>query len=191
MLNLILFGPPGSGKGTQADNLVKKYDLLHISTGDLFRAEIGNSTPLGLAAKSYMDKGNLVPDSISIGMLRNKMAEHPEVKGFLLDGFPRTVPQAEALDALLAELGESVSQLVALEVADDELVQRLRKRAETSGRTDDGDENIIRNRLHVYNAQTTAEADYYAAQGKTTKIDGVGSVTAIADRLVAAIDAIV
>ena len=190
MLNLILFGPPGSGKGTQADTLVAQYGLMHISTGDLFRAEIGNNTPLGIAAKTFMDAGNLVPDDVTIGMLRNKMAAHPDVKGFLLDGFPRTIPQAEALDALFAESGNSVSQLVALQVAEAELVRRMLGRAINSGRTDDADETIIRNRLQVYSAQTTPVATYYAAQGKTTYIDGVGTIAAVTDRLLTAIDAV-
>ena len=188
MLNLILFGPPGCGKGTQAENLVARYNLLHISTGDLFRAEIGGQTALGLEAKTYMNKGMLVPDSVTIKMLAKKMAENPDVKGFLLDGFPRTIPQAEALDALFAARGETVAQLVALQVDEDELTRRLLKRAEHSDRMDDGNEEIIRKRFAVYNEQTTPVAEYYAEQGKTARIDGLGTVAEVSARLFAAIE---
>ena len=188
MLNIILFGPPGSGKGTQADGLVKKYGLLHISTGDLFRSEIAKKTELGLAAKAYMDAGNLLPDAVTIGMLRSTMAAHPEVNGFLLDGFPRTIPQAQALDVLLSESGESVTQLIAMQVNEDELVARLLNRAVTSGRTDDSDETIIRNRMKNYKEQTTPVADYYATQHKTTHIDGMGTVDAVFARLSKVVD---
>lgn len=183
MLNIILFGPPGSGKGTQATNLVDHYDLLHISTGDLFRYEMGNDTPLGLEAKSYISKGELVPDSITIGMLKNKVNSNPDVKGYIFDGFPRTIAQAESLDAFLAEKETAVSTLVALDVDDDEIVKRLLNRGLTSGRADDNDESIIRNRIGVYNKETAQVYDYYAKSSKSTKVAGMGSIEEIFDRL--------
>lgn len=188
MINLILFGPPGSGKGTQAAHLVSRYNLVHISTGDLFRAEMGNNTPLGLEAKSYMAKGELVPDSVTIGMLRNKVEAHPEAKGFIFDGFPRTIRQAEALDALLEEKGSSVSALLALEVDDEEIVKRILMRAKDSGRPDDSDENIVRNRIAVYKNETTPVFDYYSEKGKSHSIIGIGSIEAIFERLQDVID---
>ena len=188
MITLILFGPPGSGKGTQAARLVEKYGLLHISTGDLFRYEIGNNTPLGLEAKSYMDKGQLVPDSVTIGMLRNKVEANPGVSGYIFDGFPRTLPQSEALDALLQSLGTQVSGLVMLEVPDDEITKRIMIRGQSSGRADDMNEEIIRKRIDVYNKETAQVFDYYQNQGKSYKVYGVGSVEAIFTRLCATID---
>ena len=190
MLNLILFGPPGSGKGTQANNLVDKYNLLHISTGDLFRYEIGNQTTLGVEAKSYMDKGELVPDAVTIGMLRNKVEAHPEVEGYIFDGFPRTVAQAEALDELMDEKSQSISQLVMLVVDNDEIVRRLLERGKTSGRADDLAEGTIRNRIDVYEKQTTPVFDYYEAKGKAIKVDGQGSIDEIFGRLCGQIDGI-
>jgi adenylate kinase len=190
MINLILFGPPGSGKGTQATRLVEKYDLLHISTGDLFRYEIGNNTPLGLKAKSYMDKGELVPDEVTVGMLKNKVEANPGVKGYILDGFPRTIPQSEALDALMSEMGQSISKLIMLDVPDEELVKRLLERGKTSGRSDDLDENIIRNRIEVYNQNTTPVFDYYFNAGKSVKVWGVGSMDTIFERLCLEIESI-
>jgi adenylate kinase len=176
MINLILFGPPGSGKGTQAAKLVEKYELLHISTGDLFRYEMGNNTPLGLEAKSYIEKGELVPDSVTIGMLRNKVEANPDVEGYIFDGFPRTVAQAEALDNLLAENGNEVSALLMLEVADAEIIDRLLQRGKMSGRADDQDPDIIVNRIAVYRRETTPVFDYYAAKGKAEQINGVGAI---------------
>jgi adenylate kinase len=190
MINLILFGPPGSGKGTQAAKLVAKYELLHISTGDLFRYEMGNNTPLGLEAKSYMDKGQLVPDEVTIGMLRNKVEANPFVEGYIFDGFPRTIPQADALDNLLAEEGNEVSVLLMLDVPDEELVKRLLGRGKESGRADDVDEGIIRNRIEVYQNETTPVFDYYAEKGKAVKVQGVGSVEEIFQRLCAQIDSL-
>jgi adenylate kinase len=149
MINLILFGPPGSGKGTQATKLVEQFRLVHISTGDLFRYEMSHNTPLGQEAKAYMAKGELVPDSVTIGMLRNKVEAHPEAGGFIFDGFPRTIPQAQALDKLLAENHTAVTGLLALHVDDEEIVQRIKLRGTTSGRADDNDESIIRNRINV------------------------------------------
>ena len=188
MLNIILFGPPGSGKGTQANNLVDHYDLLHISTGDLFRFEMGNNTPLGLEAKSYISKGELVPDEVTIGMLKNKVNSNPDVKGYIFDGFPRTIAQAESLDSFLSEKGSSISALVALGVDDDEIVKRLLNRGLTSGRADDNDEEIIRNRIGVYNNETAQVYDYYDTSGKSTKVEGMGTIEEIFERLKYAID---
>ncbi len=183
MINLILFGPPGSGKGTQAAKLVKKYRLIHISTGDLFRYEMSNNTPLGEQAKAYMAKGELVPDSVTIGMLRNKVEAHPEASGFIFDGFPRTIPQAEALDAFLREKKTNLSGLIALNVDDKEIVQRIKLRGKTSGRPDDNDENIIRNRITVYKNETSPVYDHYAKVGKSHMVNGTGTLLAIFRRI--------
>lgn len=188
MLNLILFGPPGSGKGTQAEKLIDKYGILHISTGDLFRYEMGNNTPLGLKAKEYMSKGELVPDEVTIGMLKNKVNANPDASGIIFDGFPRTIPQAEALDAFLAEKGTEVTALIALDVPDEELVTRLLKRGRTSGRADDNDEVIIRNRIAVYKSETAQVFGHYNAAGKSRLIPGVGTIEEIFSRLTEAID---
>lgn len=188
MLNLILFGPPGSGKGTQAENLVNHYDLLHISTGDLFRYEMGNDTPLGLKAKEYISKGDLVPDEVTIGMLKNKVNSTPEAKGYIFDGFPRTIAQAEALDLFLNEKNSTISVLVALDVDDDEIVKRLLNRGLTSGRADDNDEDIIRNRIDVYNKETAQVYDYYDQVNKSVKVQGIGTIEEIFDRLKNEID---
>jgi adenylate kinase len=190
MLNLILFGPPGSGKGTQAELLIQEYGILHISTGDLFRYEIGNNTPLGIEAKSYMSRGELVPDSVTIGMLENKVNANPDAKGIIFDGFPRTIPQAEALDNFLASKGTTVSGLIALDVDEEELVTRLLKRGESSGRPDDADENIIRNRIQVYKSETSPVFDFYMTQGKSFLIPGLGSINDIFDRLTTTINRI-
>jgi len=189
MMNIILFGPPGSGKGTQADNLVAKYELLHISTGDLFRYEIGNSTELGVLAKSYMDKGELVPDDVTIGMLKNKVNANPDVKGYIFDGFPRNAYQSEALDTFLAEKNQTVNVLLQLDVDDEEIVKRILNRGKTSGRSDDNDESIIRNRIAVFNDETAPVYDHYDKLGKSTRINGIGSLEEIFDRLSTAIDA--
>lgn len=188
MKNLILFGPPGSGKGTQAAKLIEKYHLVHISTGDLFRYEMGNNTPLGLQAKAFMAEGKLVPDEVTIGMLRNKVEAHPEAKGFIFDGFPRTIPQAEALDALLTEMNTAIAGLIALEVDDEEIVQRILNRGITSGRPDDNDETVVRKRIQVYKNETTPVFEYYAQQDKSHSIPGVGEIEVIFDRLCSAID---
>ena len=190
MINLILFGPPGSGKGTQAAKLVEKYNLLHISTGDLFRYEIGNKTPLGLEAKSYIDQGALVPDSVTVGMLNNKVEANPDVAGYIFDGFPRTIPQSEALDQLLAGKNDAVSKLIMLDVEDEELIKRLLERGKTSGRSDDADESIISNRIAIYKRDTTPVFDYYAAQGKAKKVNGIGQIDEIFGRLCAEIDSL-
>ncbi len=188
MINLILFGPPGSGKGTQAAKLVEKYDLLHISTGDLFRYEMGNDTELGKQAKEFIAKGELVPDSVTIGMLKNKVNANSDVAGYIFDGFPRTIPQAEALDVFLSEKNESVSALIALDVDDEEIVQRILNRGKTSGRPDDNDESIIRNRIEVYKSETSPVFDYYAQSNKSVKINGLGSIEDIFERLCDKID---
>lgn len=183
MINLILFGPPGSGKGTQAAKLVKKYRLVHISTGDLFRYEMSNNTPLGQQAKEYIAKGELVPDSVTMGMLRNKVEAHPDARGFIFDGVPRTIQQAQVLDDMLREKGSTVSILIALQVDDEEIVKRIKLRGATSGRSDDNDEGIIRNRIAVYKNETTPVFDYYAKQGKSHSVHGIGSILAIFRRL--------
>jgi len=190
MTNLILFGPPGSGKGTQAKNLMEKYNLLHISTGDLFRYEIGNKTPLGLKAMEYMDQGKLVPDEITIGMLENKINANPDVAGYLLDGFPRTIPQCEALDAFVTSKDQKITGLVALEVGDEEIVKRLLKRGETSGRPDDSNEEVIRKRIAVYNEETSPVYAYYDKQSRAHTVNGVGSLEEIFTRLSTKIDSL-
>ena len=190
MINLILFGPPGSGKGTQAAKLVEKYNLLHISTGDLFRYEMGNNTPLGLEAKSYIEKGALVPDSVTVGMLKNKVDANPDVAGYIFDGFPRTIPQAEALDELLTTKGLSIHKLLSLKVEDEEIVSRILERGKTSGRADDNNPEIIRNRIAVYKTETSPVFDYYQQSNKSHAIEGMGDIDTIFDRLVSEIDAI-
>jgi len=188
MINLVLFGPPGAGKGTQAENLIAKYNLVHISTGDVFRKNIKEETELGMLAKSYMDKGGLVPDEVTIDMLKNVVVEHPEAKGFIFDGFPRTTPQAEALDVFLKEKGMDISAMLALEVEDDVLVARLLNRGKDSGRADDADESIIRNRIKEYYNKTAILKDFYTAQNKYFGVEGVGSVEEISERLYKVID---
>jgi adenylate kinase len=188
MLNLILFGPPGSGKGTQAKMLVDEYGLIHISTGDLFRNEMQKQTPLGIEAKGYMSRGELVPDSVTIGMLKNAVDANPGVEGFIFDGFPRTIPQAEALDAFLLERGEEVTGLVALSVPEQEIVNRILLRGKTSGRPDDNDPAIIRNRIHIYELETSRVYAFYETVGKSFTVNGLGSVDEIFLRLCDVID---
>lgn len=188
MLNIVLFGPPGAGKGTQAARLVAKYDLVHLSTGDIFRANIKGETELGKLAKQYIDKGELVPDEITIGMLESEVDKNDNAKGFIFDGFPRTTVQAESLEKFLDAKRTNISVMLALDVEDDELVKRILLRAKDSGRADDADESIIRNRIEVYNKHTAVVADFYAAQNKFEKIDGVGSIDEISERLFKAID---
>lgn len=190
MLNLVLFGPPGAGKGTQAESLEKKYNLHHISTGDVFRYNIKNETELGKLAQKFMDRGKLVPDEVTIDMLGNEVSKHPESRGFIFDGFPRTVSQAEALDELLGIKGTQVSAMLSLEVPEEELKIRLMGRAKDSGRADDADPDIIQNRIDVYNEETAPVKDYYTSQKKHHGINGVGSIEDIFDRLCAAIDKI-
>jgi adenylate kinase len=166
MINLVLFGKPGAGKGTQAEFLKSKYELFHISTGDLFRHHITNATDLGKLAKSYMDQGDLVPDQVTIDMLKDSVESNPEAKGFIFDGFPRTTKQAIALDEFLTEKSMSITATVALEAADDVLIGRLLNRGITSGRADDQDEVKIRNRFDEYNSKTAPLCDFYEDQGK-------------------------
>lgn len=188
MLNLVLFGPPGAGKGTQSEFLIDKYHLVHLSTGNLLRAEIANGTELGLRAKSLMDAGLLVPDEVVIGMIDNKLKENPDAAGFIFDGFPRTVAQAEALDELLAKNGTAITCMVALEVDNDELTRRLLDRGKTSGRPDDQDEALIRRRVQEYNEKTRPVADYYAAQGKFSAVNGIGAINDISKSLCSEIE---
>jgi adenylate kinase len=188
MLNLILFGAPGSGKGTQAPLLVEKYGLIHISTGDLFRYEMQNNTPLGLEAKSYISQGALVPDSVTIGMLRNKVVSHPEAQGFIFDGFPRTVPQAEALDQLLSELNTNIHLLLEMTIDDKIVIERILSRGKTSNRADDQDVNTIQNRLNTYRQETMPVAEHYAKQQKTHKINGLGEIKEVFESLCRVID---
>jgi len=188
MINLILFGKPGAGKGTQAAFLKKRYDLVHISTGDLFRHHIQQKTALGTLAQSYMDQGDLVPDQVTINMLEQEVVQNPQAKGFIFDGFPRTTAQAQALDEFLNIQGMAISATLALEAADDLLVDRLLKRGETSGRTDDQDEAKIRNRFDEYNTKTAPLKAYYQAQNKFFVIDGVGAIEEITARLEEVVD---
>lgn len=191
MLNIVLFGPPGAGKGTQSERLIERYALVHLSTGDIFRANIKGETPLGVLAKSYIDKGQLVPDEVTIDMLKSVVNENKGAKGFIFDGFPRTTAQAEALDAFLSEIGTSISIMVALEVEEHELEIRLQKRAEVSGRADDADINIIRNRIKVYQSETAPVKDFYQAQNKLASINGIGTIDEITERINAKIDPLV
>ena len=190
MLNLVLFGPPGSGKGTQSENIIKKYQLVHLSTGDILRAELAANTELGLMAKAIMEKGELVSDEIVIGMIANKLDATPDVKGFIFDGFPRTVAQAEALDKLLESKGMKVDMMLGLEVEKQELVNRLLKRGEETGRADDNLETI-ENRINVYNNQTTPVMNYYKAQGKYYPIDGIGNIVDISKNIFYTVDSYV
>ncbi len=188
MTNLVLFGPPGAGKGTQAEFLKNTYNLVHISTGDVFRFNIKNETALGMLAKSYMDKGELVPDQVTIDMLNAEVEKNADANGFIFDGFPRTNAQAEALDKLMDSKDSQINAMIALEVDDEVLVQRLLKRGETSGRKDDADESIIRNRIKEYYKKTAILKDYYTAQDKYFGVDGEGSIEDITERLNAVID---
>ncbi len=189
MLNLILFGPPGSGKGTQAEGLINKFKLQHLSTGDILRNEIARSTALGMEAKKFMDKGLLVPDEVVIGMISSKIDETVEqVKGYIFDGFPRTIPQAEALDKLLQFKQIPIKKVLSLEVSEEELVKRLLGRGTTSGRSDDQDESIIRQRVVEYRSKTAPVADFYAKQNKLHAIKGEGSVETIFTALCNAVE---
>lgn len=188
MLNLVLFGPPGAGKGTQSENLIEKYKLVHLSTGDLLRSEIKAGTELGLKAKALMDQGILVPDEVVIGMIDNKLKENRAAAGFIFDGFPRTVKQAEALDTLLEQNGTSITCMVALEVEEEELTRRLLERGKTSGRPDDQNEDLIRKRVQEYNEKTLPVAKYYEGQQKYSSIYGIGAIDEIFGKITQAIE---
>lgn len=190
MLNLVLFGPPGAGKGTQSENIIEKYGLVHLSTGDIFRANIKGETELGQLAKSYIDKGQLVPDSVTISMLESEVNKHTNPKGFIFDGFPRTTAQAEALDHFLESKGTAISVMVSLEVAEDELKARLANRAKTSGRADDANPQVIQQRIDTYNAETAPVKDFYQAQGKLESLQGVGTVAEIFESISVKLDAV-
>lgn len=176
MLNIVLFGPPGAGKGTQSEKLIEKFQLIHLSTGDLLRSEIAQQTELGMQAKLLMDKGELVPDAVVIGMIRSKLEHNQQAKGFIFDGFPRTAAQAEALDKLLTEKNTSISCMLALEVDNEELTKRLLLRGMDSGRADDQNEEIIRNRIKEYNNKTAPLKEFYSAQSKFHAVNGIGSI---------------
>ena len=188
MLNLVLFGPPGAGKGTQSNLLIAKYNLIHLSTGDILRGEITEGTSLGLEAKAIMDRGDLVSDEIVIGMISSKLDKNPNAKGFIFDGFPRTSAQATALDILLDEKGTAISAMLSLKVEDDELIKRLLKRGKDSGREDDKNESIIANRINEYNNKTAPLKEFYSTQNKLSEIEGIGSVEEIAHKLNSVID---
>ena len=190
MLNIVLFGPPGAGKGTQSNLLIEKYSLIHLSTGDILRGEIIAGTKLGLAAKAIMDRGNLVSDDIVIGMISSKLDNNPNAKGFIFDGFPRTAAQATALDNLLKEKGTSISAMISLKVEDDELIRRLLERGKDSGRADDKNESIIANRINEYNIKTAPLKEFYSNQEKLSEIEGMGSVSEIAKKLNTVIDSL-
>jgi adenylate kinase len=188
MFNIILFGPPGSGKGTQSERLISKYGFKHLSTGDLLRSEIAKQTPLGIEAKNFMDKGHLVPDEVVIGMISSALDNHPAAKGFLFDGFPRTEAQSEALDKLLKLKNTQIGVVLALHVSEEELVKRLLNRGLTSGRSDDTNEDIIRNRITEYHKKTSAVAEYYKQFDKVVYVKGEGSVDEIFEALCSEID---
>ncbi|GAA4370479.1 adenylate kinase [Hymenobacter saemangeumensis] len=188
MLNIVLFGPPGAGKGTQSQKLIARYNLVHLSTGDLLRAQIAQGTELGLKAKKLMDEGLLVPDEVVIGMIDSSLQANKTAGGFIFDGFPRTVPQAQSLDELLAKYDNGISCMVALEVAEEELVTRLLERGKTSGRPDDQDESKIRKRVTVYNTETAQVAGYYAAQNKFHALNGIGPIDSIFEQICELVD---
>jgi adenylate kinase len=191
MINIVLFGPPGSGKGTQAQNLIQKFNLKQISTGDLFRFNMKNETELGKLAKTYIDKGELVPDQVTINMLVDELKKPTDTNGFIFDGFPRTSYQTEVLDQIVKEqLHSEISVCLSLIVEDEILVQRLVKRGETSGRVDDSEESIIRNRIKEYYAKTAEVAELYKQQGKYVEINGVGEISEISEKLFAEVEKI-
>jgi len=183
MLNIVLFGPPGAGKGTQAEKIIDKYNLVHLSTGDILRSELADKTQLGLEAKKFMDKGELVPDDVVIGMIETKIDQNPGAKGFIFDGFPRTTAQAQALDRLLSKKGTPINAMLMLTVEHDELIKRLLNRGKDSGRKDDQDISVIENRIRVYNNETAPLINYYEKQGKYHAVHGMGSIEEIFERL--------
>jgi adenylate kinase len=188
MLNIVLFGPPGAGKGTQAEKIIDRYDLVHLSTGDILRSELAAETELGLEAKKFMDKGELVPDEVVIGMIESKIDKNAGAKGFIFDGFPRTTAQAVALDDLLSKKGTSITAMLMLTVERDELIKRLLNRGRDSGRADDSDISIIENRINVYNNETAPVIDYYGKQNKYKPVQGMGTIEDIFDGLCRTID---
>lgn len=188
MLNIVLFGPPGAGKGTQSAGLVEKYQLTHLSTGDLLRSEIKNGTTLGLEAKSLMDEGKLVPDEVVVGMIRNRLMGDVDARGYIFDGFPRTENQARMLDELLKEVNSSIDMMLALDVPEEELIKRLLSRGKDSGRADDQDEGVIKKRLSVYQNETAILKGYYDLQGKFKLVNGLGEVQEVFERLCALIE---
>ncbi len=188
MLNIVLFGPPGAGKGTQSAKLIETYQLVHLSTGDLLRSEIAGGTELGLKAKGLMDAGLLVPDEVVIGMIDNKLSQNPTAKGFIFDGFPRTIPQAQALDSLLTNRGTGISAMIALEVEEKELISRLLIRGQSSGRTDDQNEELIENRVKEYNTKTAPVASFYKEQNKYFSVYGIGEIEEIFSNLCSIMD---
>ncbi|MFY0644769.1 MAG: adenylate kinase [Bacteroidia bacterium] len=188
MLNIILFGPPGAGKGTQSEKLIEKYELTHLSTGDVFRFNMKNDTELGILAKQYIEKGELVPDEVTVNMVGDFLDRNENSGGFIFDGFPRTIAQGEALDSMLAKRSMKIDLMLALEVDEDELVRRLLERGKTSGRADDQNEETIRNRFRVYTDETSPLAKFYSNQEKYMGVHGMGSIDDIFDRLCAAIE---
>ena len=188
MLNILIFGPPGCGKGTQSEFLVSKYNLKHLSTGDIFRDNIKNKTNLGLEAKSFIEKGQLVPDSVTIGMLNKEMMNINNLNGFLFDGFPRTIKQAQSLDQLLLKLNQEISLMVCIEVPESELIKRLLIRGESSDRKDDQNKEIITNRIEIYKEQTEILKDYYLTQNKFYSVDGTSSIQEVKEKIFSLID---
>ena len=189
MLNIVLFGPPGAGKGTQSEKLIKSFKLVHLSTGDILRNEIANKTELGLEAKKIMDQGILVPDETVIKMISDKIDSNKNARGFIFDGFPRTIAQAEALDQMLTSKNASITMMLSLEVEDNELIKRLINRGKDSGRPDDKDESIIARRISEYNSKTALLKKYYSSQGKFHSINGIGSIEDIFNRLCTVVEA--
>jgi adenylate kinase len=188
MLNIVLFGPPGAGKGTQSQKLIDKYQLIHLSTGDLLRSQIADKTELGLQAQAYMNKGELVPDAVVIGMIDDKIKAHNTAAGFIFDGFPRTVAQAQALDQMLSANKTAISGMIALEVDENELTKRILLRGQTSGRADDQDESLVQKRVSEYNSKTKPVADFYASQNKFVSINGIGEIEEIFENICKAAD---
>ena len=191
MFNIVIFGKPGSGKGTQANFLKEKYNLYHISTGDLFRKNISNQTKLGVEAKSYLDNGDLVPDSVTIKMLENEVLSNKEVNGYIFDGFPRTLNQAESLDDFLSSINLKINATIALDVNEDELITRLLDRGKTTNRSDDQDIEKIKNRFNEYNTKTSTLINFYSKQDKFFSVDGKGSVNDITSRLFGLVDSLI